>query len=405
MSDSDSDDYEVNNFIQSFNNKQRKEGFDHFNPYKQTSSLMDDKYGKQYLSIQDKLNPKYPLMNGKDFDHRIEKKKINSYWTIGEDVLLLQLVERFKTEDWKLISDKIKTKDHIECSRRYTMIREPDEFEDEEEEIDLTWTPKEDSLLIFSYRKHKGNWVKIQQRFPHRDKPSLLKRWSEIAYIQQQTPTIFWDIERDTRIISNFFNSLKFADIATDLSIQEESIENRFHFIIAKLSGQLEKKGVKVELPKKVLDSVQLTEAQGLLALQTKQQTFDIPDDSHQQNDKHNIDNDKHNIDNILNDQKQLDSNTAINSKIENQTKFELPIQQTQIINHFNDQIKLNDELITQNNQQDTQLTQEEQKLGELKEKNLINETLLMIKKSLEQQNQHFDSLFDIKDLLLQNVI
>lgn len=71
------------------------------------------------------------------------------------------MVERFKTEDWKLISDKIKTKDHIECSRRYTMIREPEEFEDEEEEVDLTWTPKEDSLLIFAYRKHKGNWVKI----------------------------------------------------------------------------------------------------------------------------------------------------------------------------------------------------------------------------------------------------
>ncbi|CAD8059695.1 unnamed protein product [Paramecium sonneborni] len=396
MSDSDSDDYE------SFNNKQRKEGNDRFNPYKQTSSMLDDKYGKQFLSIQDKLNPKYPLMNGKDFDHRIEKKKINSYWTIGEDVLLLQLVERFKTEDWKLISDKIKTKDHIECSRRYTMIREPDEFEDEEEEVDLTWTPKEDSLLIFSYRKHKGNWVKIQQRFPHRDRPSLLKRWSEIAYIQQQTPTIFWDIERDTRIISNFFNSLKFGDIASDLSIQEESIENRFHFIIAKLSGQLEKRGVKVELPKKVLDSIQITEAQGQLALQTKQQTLDIQDDQHQQNDKFIIDN-------ILNDQKHQESNIAINSKIENQTKFELPIQQTQIIAHSNnDQIKLNDEQIIQNNQQDTQQTQqtqEEQKLGELKEKNMINDTLLMMKKSLEQQNQHFDSLYDIKDLLFQNVI
>jgi len=41
------------------------------------------------------------------------------------------------------------------------MIREPEEFEDEEEEVDLTWTPKEDSLLIFVYRKHKGNWIKI----------------------------------------------------------------------------------------------------------------------------------------------------------------------------------------------------------------------------------------------------
>ncbi|CAD8048227.1 unnamed protein product [Paramecium primaurelia] len=393
MSDSDSDDYEVNNFIQSFNNKQRKEGIDNFNPYKQNGSMLDDKYGKQYQNIQDKFNPKYPLMNGKDFDHRIEKKKINSYWTIGEDVLLLQLVERFKTEDWKLISDKIKTKDHIECSRR-----EPEEFEDEEEEVDLTWTPKEDSLLIFTYRKHKGNWIKIQQRFPHRDRPSLQKRWSEIAYIQQQAPTIFWDIERDTRIISNFLNSAKFNDIASDLSIKEESIENRFHFIIAKLSGQLEKRGVKVELPKKVLDSIQFPETQGQLTIQTKQQTVDIPNDQHQQNDKFTIDD-------ILNDQKHQELNGGINSKIENQTKFELPIQQTQILTHINDQIKLNDEQITQNNHQDTQQTQEEQKLGEQKERLLINETLLMIKKSLEQQNQHFDSLYDIKDLLLQNVL
>ncbi|CAK88061.1 unnamed protein product (macronuclear) [Paramecium tetraurelia] len=400
MSDSDSDDYEVNNFIQSFNNKQRKEGIDHFNPYKQNGSMMDDKYGKQYHNIQDKFNPKYPLMNGKDFDHRIEKKKINSYWTIGEDVLLLQLVERFKTEDWKLISDKIKTKDHIECSRRYTMIREPEEFEDEEEEIDLTWTPKEDSLLIFAYRKHKGNWVKIQQRFPHRDRPSLQKRWSEIAFIQQQAPTIFWDIERDTRIISNFLNSAKYNDIASDLSIQEESIENRFHFMVAKLSGQLEKKGVKVELPKKVFDSVQFTEAQGQLALQTKQQTVDIPNEQHQHQQS-----DKFTIDNILNDQKHQETNGGINSKIENQTKFELPVQQTQILTHFNDQIKVNDEQITQNNHQDTQQTQEEQKLVEQKERLLINDTLLMMKKSLEQQNQHFDSLYDIKDLLLQNVI
>ncbi|CAD8144715.1 unnamed protein product [Paramecium pentaurelia] len=398
MSDSESDDYEVNNYIQSFNNKQRKEGIDNFNPYKQNGSMLDDKYGKQYQNIQDKFNPKYPLMNGKDFDHRIEKKKINSYWTIGEDVLLLQLVERFKTEDWKLISDKIKTKDHIECSRRYTIIREPEEFEDEEEEVDLTWTPKEDSLLIFAYRKHKGNWVKIQQRFPHRDRSSLQKRWSEIAYIQQQTPTIFWDIERDTRIISNYLNSAKFNDIASDLSIQEESIENRFNFILAKLSGQLEKKGVKVELPKKVLDSIQSSENQGQLILQTKQQTLDIPDDQHQQNDKFTIDS-------ILNDQRHLELNSGINSKIENQTKFELPVQQTQILTNFNDQIKLNDEQTTQNNHQDTQQTQEELKLAESKEKKLINETLLMMKKSLEQQNQHFDSLYDIKELLFSNVI
>jgi hypothetical protein len=37
----------------------------------------------------------------KDYDHRIEKKKLNAYWTVGDDVLLLQLIERFGTDNWK----------------------------------------------------------------------------------------------------------------------------------------------------------------------------------------------------------------------------------------------------------------------------------------------------------------
>jgi len=72
-----------------------------------------------------------------------------------------------------MIKDKIKTKEGMDCRRRYEKLRESDYQEelDDKDLLDINyyWTPEDDAILTYMYKIYEGDWPKVAKRFPDRN--------------------------------------------------------------------------------------------------------------------------------------------------------------------------------------------------------------------------------------------
>lgn len=84
-----------------------------------------------------------------------------------------------------MIKDKVKTKEAIDCKRRYERLRES-EYDPDYEDKDLLdvnyfWSPEDDAILTFVHRIYEGDMCKIAKRFPDRSKQHIKERWDQVV--------------------------------------------------------------------------------------------------------------------------------------------------------------------------------------------------------------------------------
>ncbi|KAK8888226.1 hypothetical protein M9Y10_039290 [Tritrichomonas musculus] len=91
-------------------------------------------------------------------------------FTKTEDLKLRELVERYSTDDWKIIARHLPPRTARQCRERWCNYIDPN----------LTtepWTPDEDEALLRIHEQIGNHWKKLEEFFPKRSKNSIKKRW------------------------------------------------------------------------------------------------------------------------------------------------------------------------------------------------------------------------------------
>lgn len=92
-------------------------------------------------------------------------------WSHNEDVLLLNLVEKFGTREWNRISDYIEGRSNKSCRERYIMrLKYP-------KRAIGNWRRREDEILLNLIDRFGTNWTMIAYHFPERNNHQLRNRY------------------------------------------------------------------------------------------------------------------------------------------------------------------------------------------------------------------------------------
>lgn len=103
-----------------------------------------------------------------NFTKAVNKRKC---WTKEEDEELLNLVHKYGPQQWKAISEIIKSKSAKQCRDHYFNCLDPN--------INTAlWTNEEEKILLKKYKQYGAHWSKIRKYLPGRT-PSMIK-----AYLQ-----------------------------------------------------------------------------------------------------------------------------------------------------------------------------------------------------------------------------
>lgn len=95
-----------------------------------------------------------------------KKKKFTSF----EDELLKSLVERFSTQNWKLIAQHIPSRTPRQCCERWLNYINPDLNQN-------SWTKEEDEVLILNHQKIGNQWKILSKFLPGRSRNDIKERW------------------------------------------------------------------------------------------------------------------------------------------------------------------------------------------------------------------------------------
>ena len=95
-----------------------------------------------------------------------KKKKFTSL----EDELLKSLVERFTTQNWKLIAQHIPSRTPRQCRERWFNYINPDLNQN-------SWTKEEDEVLILNHQKIGNQWKILSKFLPRRSRNDIKERW------------------------------------------------------------------------------------------------------------------------------------------------------------------------------------------------------------------------------------
>ena len=92
-------------------------------------------------------------------------------FTQEEDNLLRQLVDKYGTEKWDIISREMKGRTGRQCRDRYRNYLIPGFFNGQ-------WSEEEDRLLIQKYKEIGPQWTKMIPFFRGRSANSIKNRWN-----------------------------------------------------------------------------------------------------------------------------------------------------------------------------------------------------------------------------------
>lgn len=158
---------------------------------------------------------------------QILKIKNKKKWTKEEDVLLIQLAEKYKEKHWKEISSNFANKNALQCFSRYKRIRPGI--------IKGSWSREEDEKILKCVEIYGKSWSKISKILVSRNGKQIRDR-----FINVLDPDIkkgkFTDEEDKALIRLYLYYGAKWATIAKHFPDRTaDMIKNRFHSSIKKI--------------------------------------------------------------------------------------------------------------------------------------------------------------------------
>ena len=94
-----------------------------------------------------------------------------SKFSFEEDQKLIDLVNKFGSNSWVIISEEMKSRNPRQCRERYNNYLKP-ELSNE------CWSFEEDVILVNKYSLYGSHWSRISKFLPKRSENSIRNRWN-----------------------------------------------------------------------------------------------------------------------------------------------------------------------------------------------------------------------------------
>ena len=167
-----------------------------------------------------------PSISSKNKIFNIRKVKNQRKWNKEEDMLLIQLVEKYQQKNWRKISYHFGNKTSLQCFSRYKRIR-PGIRKGK-------WKKEEDEMIIKLIEKYGTSWAKISKEIKTRNGKQIRDRYLNVLNPSLNRTTF---TQEDDNYIIHLYNKYgpKWSFIVQFFTNRTaDMIKNRFHSSIKK---------------------------------------------------------------------------------------------------------------------------------------------------------------------------
>lgn len=164
-------------------------------------------------------------------------------WSIHEDMLLHQGVKNFE-EDWKLISELVRTRTTVQCRQRWQKVLRPGLIKGQ-------WKNEEDQLLREAVGKDLNDWGKVSAFIPGRTPKQCRERWKH--HLDPRLKKTEWTSKEDAILLEQHATlGNKWSKIAKSLPGRTaNAVKIRRMTLVKREEGQFRSKRKRKEKIKK----------------------------------------------------------------------------------------------------------------------------------------------------------